>query len=69
MWKKVIVQLLIIFSYCFSVIEFGYKFTPEKDVYLITEKNNFFIQPQSIISNGNMLYFAAQDFTKNRELI
>ncbi|MGB9678135.1 MAG: hypothetical protein ACPLZ9_05890, partial [Candidatus Ratteibacteria bacterium] len=69
MWKKVIVQLLIIFSYCFSVIEFGYKFTPEKDVYLITEKNNFFIQPQSIISNGNMLYFAAQDFTKNRELV
>jgi len=63
--------LLILFFYenCISVVKFGYKFTPQNDVYLITEKNNFLVQPQSIISNGNMLYFAAQDFTKNRELI
>ncbi|MCM8818176.1 MAG: hypothetical protein NC915_01670 [Candidatus Omnitrophica bacterium] len=54
---------------CFSIEKFGYKFTPEKDVYLFVQGNGYFVQPQFIISSGNMLYFAAQDFTKNRELL
>jgi hypothetical protein len=70
---KIKISLIFLFLFfsgkCFSVVKFGYKFTPEKDVFLITEENNFLVQPQSIISRGNMLYFAAQDFTKNIELI
>jgi hypothetical protein len=68
---KIFLIFLILFfvESGFSVVKFGYKFTPEKDVLLITEENNFLVQPQSIISNGNMLYFAAQDFTKKKELI
>ncbi|MCM8784741.1 MAG: hypothetical protein NC827_06495 [Candidatus Omnitrophica bacterium] len=61
--------LFFITKVLFSVMEFGYKFTPEKDILFITKDNNFLVQPQSIMSHGNMLYFAAQDFTKNRELL
>ncbi|MCM8804279.1 MAG: hypothetical protein NC833_03380 [Candidatus Omnitrophica bacterium] len=69
MRKIIFFLFFLLLGKCFSVVKFGYKFTPEKDVYLITEENNFLVQPQSIISNGNMLYFAAQDFTKNIELV
>jgi len=70
--KKFIKIFLVLFYIfvvkSFSLENFGYRFTPEKDVYLFVQGNSFLIQPQSIISSGNMLYFAAQDFTKNREL-
>lgn len=49
--------------------KFGYKITKEKDVFLFTQDNTYLIQAQNIVSAGNMLYFAAQDFTKNIELI
>lgn len=61
--------LFLINTILFSAMEFGYKVTPEKDILFITKDNNFLVQPQSIIAHGNMLYFAAHDFTKNRELL
>lgn len=64
-----LVLTLFLIKNCFCVVKFGYRITPDRDIYLITEENNFLVQPQSIISNGNMLYFAAQDFTKDRELL
>jgi hypothetical protein len=40
-----------------------------KDILLIKKENNFLVQPQCLISKGNMLYFAAKDFTKDIELL
>lgn len=69
--RKISIIILLVFlsKGLFSVIEFGFKFTSEKDILLITKDVNYLVQPQSIMAHGNMLYFAAQDFTKNRELL
>lgn len=39
------------------------------DLFMIAEKNMYLVQPESIVCDGSMLYFAAQDFTAKRELV
>lgn len=69
--KKILV-FLVLSCMCFSSMlvaasRFGYKIT-EEDLFFITENNNMFlVQPSSIICSGNMLYFAAQDFTARKD--
>jgi hypothetical protein len=48
--------------------KFGMKVSPE-DVIFYTQGNFFIIQSESINSGGNMLYFAAKDFTGGKDLI
>lgn len=67
---KILLILLFLFIFkCFSVEKFGYFITPQKDIKLITLQYDYFVTVEHIISNGNILYFAGQDFTKNKELL
>lgn len=59
---------LLFSSVSFAVDRFGCKTTKE-DAFLYTQGNVYLIQSTSIICSGNMLYFAAKDFTAKKDLI
>ncbi|MCD6408196.1 hypothetical protein J7L87_04000 [bacterium] len=63
------VPFLLVSFLTFSAEKFGYRISKDKDVFLYTQGNIYLVQPQCIISSGNMLYFAAQDFTAKKELL
>ncbi len=70
--KKIFILLfassLLFLSEASAASKFGYTIK-EEDVFFVTESNNMFlVQPSSIICNGNMLYFAAQDFTARKDM-
>ncbi len=48
--------------------KFGYR-TIANDTFFMTEGNIFLVQPASIVCSGNMMYFAAQDFTAKKDMI
>ena len=65
--------LFLIFTGLFAgsvhaIERFGFKVGKE-DVFLWTKGNVYLAQPSSIVCSGNMMYFAAQDFTSKDQLI
>jgi len=70
MKKKLIIILVfsILLSSTYAVDKFGYKVSKE-DAFLYTQGNIYLIQATSIICSGNMLYFAAKDFTAKKDLL
>ncbi|MBN1444502.1 MAG: hypothetical protein JW957_00140 [Candidatus Omnitrophica bacterium] len=63
-----LVSCLLLLSKSSAASKFSFRISGE-DVFFITENNSMFlVQPSSIICNGNMLYFAAQDFTAKKDL-
>ncbi len=70
--KKIVglllVSCLLLLSKASAASRFSYSIK-DGDVFFVTEANSMFlVQPSSIICNGNMLYFAARDFTAKKDM-
>jgi len=64
-----VISCLLFSSILTAASRFAYRISGE-DVFFITENNSvFLVQPASIVCSGNMLYFAAQDFTAKKDFI
>lgn len=71
MKKNILYLVLFFLSFQLKAVpadKFGYKIGKE-DVFLFTQGNIYLVQPVSITSGGKMMYFAAKDFTANRDLL